>query len=95
MNFALNVSNKVEDKLLEMLAETLETTEMIDASQEEAYYKLALQEVLGSDSRIKAAGDIRIGEAILIVDADTRVVSPHLLPGIKKKKKKKNKKKKN
>ncbi|EZF73045.1 hypothetical protein H105_04976, partial [Trichophyton soudanense CBS 452.61] len=75
MNFALNVSNKVEDKLLEMLAETLETTEMIDASQEEAYYKLALQEVLGSDSRIKAAGDIRIGEAILIVDADTRVNS--------------------
>ncbi|EGE05575.1 hypothetical protein TEQG_04584 [Trichophyton equinum CBS 127.97] len=75
MNFALNVSNKVEDKLLEMLAETLETTEMIDASQEEAYYKLALQEVLASDSRIKAAGDIRIGEAILIVDADTRVNS--------------------
>ncbi|EGD86461.2 uncharacterized protein TERG_08750 [Trichophyton rubrum CBS 118892] len=81
MNFALNVSNKVEDKLLEMLAETLETTEMIDASQEEAYYKLALQEVLGSDSRIKAAGDIRIGEAILIVDADTRVPVDCLLYG--------------
>ncbi|EGD98509.1 hypothetical protein TESG_05881 [Trichophyton tonsurans CBS 112818] len=81
MNFALNVSNKVEDKLLEMLAETLETTEMIDASQEEAYYKLALQEVLASDSRIKAAGDIRIGEAILIVDADTRVPVDCLLYG--------------
>ncbi|KAK2834852.1 hypothetical protein FQN49_006849 [Arthroderma sp. PD_2] len=81
MNFALNVSNKVEDRLLELLAETLETSEMIDASQEEAYYKLALQEVLDSDSRIKAAGDIRIGEAILIVDADTRVPVDCLLYG--------------
>lgn len=74
MNFALNVSNKVEDKMLAMLADTLNTTDMIDPAQEETLYRLALEDVISSDSRVRAAGDIRIGEAILIVDSDTRVV---------------------
>ncbi|EER25724.1 hypothetical protein D8B26_004179 [Coccidioides posadasii str. Silveira] len=81
MNFALNISNKVEDKLLEMLSETLETTDMVDVGREELFYQLALEEVLASDSRVKAAGDIRIGEAILIVDSDTRVPVDCLLYG--------------
>ncbi|EEP77315.1 conserved hypothetical protein [Uncinocarpus reesii 1704] len=81
MNFALNVSNKVEDRLLEMLSDTLETTDMIEASQEEHLYQLALNEVLASDSRVWAAGDIRIGESILIVDSDTRVPVDCLLYG--------------
>ncbi|KAL1955710.1 hypothetical protein VTO42DRAFT_8182 [Malbranchea cinnamomea] len=81
MNFALNVSNKVEDKLLEMLSDTLSTTDMIDPVQEETLYRLALEEVLASDNRIRAAGDIRIGEAILIVDSDTRVPVDCLLYG--------------
>lgn len=79
MNFALNVSNKVEDRLLELLSDTLETSDMVDASLEEQLYQQALREVLASDDRIKAAGDIRIGESILIVDSDTRVVGPQLL----------------
>lgn len=74
MNFALNVSNKVEDKLLEMLADTLSTTDMIDPTQQETLYRLALEDVVSSDGRVKAAGDIRIGESILIIDSDTRVV---------------------
>ena len=74
MNFALNVSNRVEDKMLAMLADTLNTTDMIDPAQEETLYRLALEDVISSDSRVRAAGDIRIGEAILIVDSDTRVV---------------------
>ena len=74
MNFALNVSNKVEDKLLGMLADTLNTTDMIDPAQEETLYRLALEDVISSDSRVRASGDIRIGEAILIVDSDTKVV---------------------
>lgn len=74
MNFALNVSNRVEDKMLEMLAETLNTTDMIDVVREETIYRLALEEVLASDNRIRAGGNIRVGESILIVDSDTRVV---------------------
>ncbi|KAI1942545.1 hypothetical protein LOZ66_000948 [Ophidiomyces ophidiicola] len=81
MNFALNVSNRVEDKLLEKLADTLQTTDMIDATEEDQLYQLALEEVLAADSRAVAAGDIRIGEAILIVDSDTRVPVDCLLYG--------------
>jgi hypothetical protein len=75
MNFALNVSNKVEDELLKLLESSLATTDMIDPSEEEGLFQLALERVLASDSRITAGGDIRIGEYILIVDSDTRVVS--------------------
>ncbi|KAI2178668.1 hypothetical protein LOZ24_002042 [Ophidiomyces ophidiicola] len=81
MNFALNVSNRVEDKLLEKLADTLQTTDIIDATEEDQLYQLALEEVLAADSRAVAAGDIRIGEAILIVDSDTRVPVDCLLYG--------------
>ena len=74
MNFALNVSNEVEGKMLEMLAGTLEETDMVNVTQEEHIYRLALEGVLASDARIRAGGDIRIGESILLVDSDTRVV---------------------
>lgn len=74
MNFALNVSNEVEGKMLEMLADTLESTDMIDAGLEEHFYRLALEGVLDADPRIRASGDIRIGESILLVDSDTKVV---------------------
>jgi hypothetical protein len=75
MNFALNVANRVEDELLSLLQETLEKTDMIDAMEEEALYCRALDRILETDARVRASGDIRIGELILIVDSDTRVVS--------------------
>jgi hypothetical protein len=75
MNFALNVANKVEDELLSMLTDTLEKTDMIDPVEEDILYHRAMDRVLASDPRIKAGGDIRMGEIILIVDSDTRVVS--------------------
>ncbi|KAK2740535.1 hypothetical protein FQN57_006038 [Myotisia sp. PD_48] len=81
MNFALNVSNKVEDKLLEKLAETLSISDMIDPAMEETFYFLALEQVLAEDTRVRAAGDIRMGESILIVDSDTRVPVDCLLYG--------------
>jgi hypothetical protein len=73
MNFALNVANRVEDELLSLLQETLEKTDMIDAIEEEALYCRALDRILETDARVRASGDIRIGELILIVDSDTRV----------------------
>lgn len=74
MNFALNAANKVDDTLFEMLEETSEKPILVDPVEEEVYYREALSQVLESDSRIRAEGDIRIGEYILIVDSDTRVV---------------------
>jgi hypothetical protein len=80
MNFALNVSNRVEDELLNMLAGTLEKSDMVDPLEEEVLYRQALDRVLESDPRVRASGDIRIGEIILIVDSDTRVVGLYAWP---------------
>jgi hypothetical protein len=79
MNFALNVSIKTE-RLLQKYIEEATTQEKgevgwISAEEEEELYKRALGEVLAADSRAKADGNIRLGEIILIVDSDTRVVS--------------------
>lgn len=75
MNFALNISNKVEDLLYQMVNEHLERHGEISAEDEDRMYNAALQAVLSADSRAKADGNIRMGEIILIVDSDTRVVS--------------------
>jgi hypothetical protein len=81
MNFALNVANRVEDGLLGLLQETLEKTDMVDPMEEDMLYCRALDRILETDTRVRAAGDIRIGELILIVDSDTRVVSsPFYIP---------------
>lgn len=76
MNFALNVSNKVEMELIQRMATTLEKSDMVDPMEEELVYREAFDHVIQSDPRIRGAGgDIRVGEFILIVDSDTRIVS--------------------
>jgi hypothetical protein len=75
MNFALNISNKVEDLLYQSVNEHLEKHGEIAADDEDRLYNVALEAVLAADSRARAAGNIRMGEIILIVDSDTRVVS--------------------
>ena len=78
-NFCLNFSNKVERTLKKLLLEKTGTKVgnpiYVDASVEAALYDQALAEELAKDSRAKAAGDIRMGEVILMVDSDTRLVS--------------------
>ncbi|THC88545.1 hypothetical protein EYZ11_012006 [Aspergillus tanneri] len=81
MNFALNVSNRVEDEILHRLAQHLSISDLIDPAEEAVCYQRALEHVLESDLRIHAGGDIRIGELILIVDSDTRVPVDCLLHG--------------
>ncbi|KAA8646655.1 glycosyltransferase family 2 protein [Aspergillus tanneri] len=81
MNFALNVSNRVEDEMLHRLAQHLSISDLIDPAEEAVCYQRALEHVLESDLRIHAGGDIRIGELILIVDSDTRVPVDCLLHG--------------
>ena len=76
MNFALSVSQKVEACLQEMVDDSLaaEGSGMLDESQEANMYAEALSRVLEENTLAWAGGDIRVGELILLVDSDTRVV---------------------
>jgi membrane glycosyltransferase len=69
MNYAMWVSNRVEDKL-----NALERHEGWTQEHEAAAYHDALVEVIDADEgRTWADGNIRIGDYILIIDSDTRV----------------------
>lgn len=78
MNYALHVSNRVEDKLA-----------LVDRSgrwvqeQESTAYQTCLAEVLDEDEgRTWAEGNIRVGDYILIIDSDTRVPDDCLLDAV-------------
>lgn len=77
MNFALNVSNRVEDALQALVNEE----NSITAEEEHALYQQALDTVVKNDSRVRAGGNIRMGELILIVDSDTIVPKDCLMYG--------------
>lgn len=83
MNFALNISRKVEAYLQVMVEEKLaaEGTDMIDENEEEELYQQALARVLDENPLAWAEGNVRVGEIILIVDSDTRVPVDCLLYG--------------
>jgi hypothetical protein len=82
MNFALNISNRVEDELQNLINSMYEKGEVsITEEQEDVLYKQALQTVLTADPRAKAGGNIRMGEFILIVDSDTIVPEDCLMYG--------------
>jgi hypothetical protein len=83
MNYALNISQKVEEYLVEMVEAKCraEGTDMIDEIEEEDFYQQALARVLSERPQAWAAGNIRVGEVILIVDSDTRVPVDCLLYG--------------
>ncbi|KAE8454018.1 hypothetical protein EG329_007794 [Mollisiaceae sp. DMI_Dod_QoI] len=69
MNYALMVSNKVEDRLLLVQRHSNWTQE-----DEYAAYEQCLAEVLtGEEGRAWAEGNIRVGDYILLIDSDTRV----------------------
>ncbi|KEY69751.1 hypothetical protein S7711_03732 [Stachybotrys chartarum IBT 7711] len=83
MNFALNVSQKVEEYLQEMVDAKIgaDGHGMIDENEEEEMYQIALARVLQENPLAMAEGDIRVGEVILIVDSDTRVPVDCLMYG--------------
>ncbi|KAH7390820.1 glycosyl transferase family group 2-domain-containing protein, partial [Phaeosphaeria sp. MPI-PUGE-AT-0046c] len=82
MNFALNISNRVEDELQRLVDDRREKGELsLSEEAEDALYKQALQTILDADSRAKAGGNIRMGEFILIVDSDTIVPEDCLMYG--------------
>lgn len=74
MNFALGLSQKVE-ALLQDMVDSADASDMLGESQEADMYAAALARVLEENPLAWAAGDVRVGELILLVDSDTRVVS--------------------
>jgi hypothetical protein len=82
MNFALNISNRVEDELQNLINGMYEKGEIsISEEQEAKLYQQALDTVLEADPRAKAGGNIRMGEFILLVDSDTIVPEDCLMYG--------------
>lgn len=82
MNYCLDFSNRVEDELLRLIArrEEITKTQDITLEQENVLYKQALETVITSDQgRTMAAGNVLVGEIILLVDCDTRVVGLTLI----------------
>lgn len=77
MNYCLHFSIRVEDELLRLLAEYEEQhpSEEITVAKENELYSLAMETIIASDEgRTWAGGNVRLGEFILLVDCDTRVV---------------------
>ncbi|XPS79894.1 hypothetical protein M3J09_011863 [Ascochyta lentis] len=82
MNFALNISNRVEEALQTSIEDLYEKgLTSLTEDQELNLYNDALKQVLEEDPRAKAGGDIRMGEIILIVDSDTIVPEDCLMYG--------------
>lgn len=82
MNYALNISNRVEDLLLKRIYEKDQTKSgFISSQDEEQMYNSCLHDVLAADGHALADGNIRVGEFILIVDSDTRIPNDCLLYG--------------
>lgn len=81
MNFALNISQKVEAYMQDLADARLanKETDLITDAEEEEMYQSALARALEENPLAWADGDIRVGELILIVDSDTRVVRCPLL----------------
>lgn len=83
MNYALDISNKTEDVLLQFIEEKMrdEKTKSISDVEEEELYLQALSQVVEADGVVWASGNIRVGEHILIIDSDTRVPVDCLMNG--------------
>lgn len=78
MNYALWVSQRVEDKLA-----TINRPESWTQEEEAAAYKSALADVVSEDEGMTwADGNIRMGDYILVVDSDTRVPVDCLLDAV-------------
>lgn len=77
MNYCLDFSIRVEDKLLSLLTDYEQQFpgEEITVAKENELYDVAMEEIIASDEgRTWAEGNVRLGEIILLLDCDTKVV---------------------
>ena len=78
MNYALWVSNRVEDKL-----NAIDRPDHWNNENEAEAYRNALAEVVSEDEgRTWADGNIRLGEYLLLIDSDTRVPTDCFLDAV-------------
>ena len=78
MNYAMWVSNRVEEKL-----NRLHRPPTWNQQDENAAYRKALAEIVADDEgRTWADGNIRIGDYILLIDSDTRVPTDCFLDAV-------------
>jgi hypothetical protein len=79
MNYCLDFSIRVEDELSRLLTQRQVergNEDDITIEEENELYDIAMKKVIESDQgRTLAAGNVRLGELILLVDCDTLVVS--------------------
>jgi len=80
MNYCLSFSLKVEDELLRLMKEKSDRErrpqEEFLLEEEELLYQEAMDTIItNDDGKTMAEGNVRMGDIILIVDCDTRVVS--------------------
>lgn len=80
MNYCLTFTLRVEDELLRLMKEKADlegrTEESLSIDEEEDLYNQAMETIIESDEgRTWAEGNVRMGDVILIIDCDTRVVS--------------------
>lgn len=86
MNYCLDFSIRVEDELLRLIAETCQqrgcTQDDLSIDDEDELYEQARNTIVEKDGgKTWAAGNVRLGEVILIIDSDTRVPEDCLLYG--------------
>ena len=87
INYCLEFTLRVEDELLRLLKDKSEAEgrpqEDLTVEEEDVLYQTALDTALETDEgRTWAEGNIRMGEIVLLIDCDTRVVSPRLFSRI-------------
>jgi len=76
MNYCLDFSIRVEDELLRLIAEHERDHPEITVEKENELYAIAMETILTADNgKTWAAGNVRLGEFILLLDCDTKVVS--------------------
>jgi hypothetical protein len=80
MNYCLTFTLKVEDELLRLMKLKADqegrTQESLSVDEEEELYGQAMDKIIEDDEgRTWAEGNVRMGDVILIIDCDTRVVS--------------------
>ncbi|USW56169.1 Putative glycosyltransferase 2, nucleotide-diphospho-sugar transferase [Septoria linicola] len=81
MNYALNFSNRVEERLLNIRRDEKWTS----TDEGDAYEQIlgqVLDEQVQDQPKAWAAGNIRVGDYILIIDSDTRIPSDCLLDAV-------------
>jgi hypothetical protein len=77
MNYCLDFSIRVEDELMRMIShfEKQNPDVEVTVAKENELYSIAMEKIIASDEgRTMAGGNVRLGELILLVDCDTKVV---------------------